>query len=134
MGRHHRRQVCRGHHQDIRPRRFPSLNAHCGVLEHQAVLRGDTQASGCGEKDIRRRFGCADFRVIGRDDIAIVTNITSVISKETGVTLRSLNIDSVDGIFQGNFTVMVRDTTALNMLTKKINAVKGVKTVERLNS
>ena len=74
------------------------------------------------------------LRVIGRDDIAIVTNITSVISKETGVTLRSLNIDSVDGIFQGNFTVMVRDTTALNMLTKKINAVKGVKTVERLNS
>ena len=74
------------------------------------------------------------LRVIGRDDIAIVTNITSVISKETGVTLRSLNIDSVDGIFQGNLTVMVRDTTALNMLTKKINAVKGVKTVERLNS
>ena len=74
------------------------------------------------------------LRVIGRDDIAIVTNITSVISKETGVTLRSLNIDSVDGIFQGNFTGMVRDTTAFNMLTKMINAVKGVKTVERLNS
>lgn len=75
------------------------------------------------------------LRVIGRDDIAIVTNITSVISKENGVTLRSLNIDSAaDGIFQGNFTVMVRDTTSLNMLTKKINAVKGVKTVERLNS
>lgn len=75
------------------------------------------------------------LRVIGRDDIAIVTNITSVISKESGVTLRSLNIDSAaDGIFQGNFTVMVRDTTSLNMLTKKINAVKGVKTVTRLNS
>lgn len=75
------------------------------------------------------------LRVIGRDDITIVTNITSVISKENGVTLRSLNIDSAaDGIFQGNFTVMVRDTTSLNMLTKKINAVKGVKTVERLNS
>ena len=74
------------------------------------------------------------LRVIGRDDIAIVTNITSVISKEAGVALRSLNIDSVDGIFQGNFTVMIRDTTALNILTKKINAVKGVKTVERLNS
>lgn len=75
------------------------------------------------------------LRVIGRDDIAIVTNITSVISKENGVTLRSLNIDSAaDGIFQGNFTVMVRDTTSLNMLTKKINTVKGVKTVTRLNS
>lgn len=74
------------------------------------------------------------LRVIGRDDIAIVTNITSVIGKEGGITLRSLNIDSVDGIFQGNFTVLVRDTTTLNILTKKIKAVKGVKTVERLNS
>lgn len=74
------------------------------------------------------------LRVIGRDDIAIVTNITSVIGKENGVTLRSLNIDSVDGIFQGNFTVLVRDTTSLNILTKKIKAVKGVKTVDRLNS
>ena len=75
------------------------------------------------------------IRVVGRDDISIVTNITSVIGKETGITLRSLNIDSAaDGIFQGNFTVIVRDTTALNILIKKINAVKGVKTVSRLNS
>ena len=74
------------------------------------------------------------LRVVGRDDIAIVTNITSVIGKESNVTLRSLNINSVDGLFQGNFTVLVRDTTALNLLTKKIKAVNGVKTVERLNS
>ena len=72
--------------------------------------------------------------VVGRDDIAIVTNITSVIGKENGVTLRSLNIDSVDGIFQGNFAVLVRDTNSLNMLVKKIKSVKGVKTVDRLNS
>ena len=74
------------------------------------------------------------LRVIGRDDITIVTNITSVIGKEEGATLRSLNIDSVDGIFQGNFAVLVKDTIALNMLVKKIKAVKGVKTVDRLNS
>ena len=74
------------------------------------------------------------LRVIGRDDITIVTNITSVIGKESNVTLRSLNIDSVDGIFQGNFAVLVRDTNSLNMLVKKIKAVKGVKTVDRLNS
>ncbi len=74
------------------------------------------------------------LRVIGRDDISIVTNITSVISKENGTTLRSLNIDSVDGFFQGSFVVLVRDTTSLNMLVKKIKAVKGVKAVERLNS
>lgn len=73
------------------------------------------------------------LRVVGRDDIGIVTNITSVISKEPGVTLRSLNIDSVDGFFQGNFTVMLRDTISLNLLIRKLKAVKGVKSVERLN-
>ena len=73
------------------------------------------------------------LRIIGHDDIGIVTNITSVISKENGISLRSLNIDSVDGLFQGNFTVMVKDTSALNMLTKRIQAVKGVKNVARLN-
>lgn len=72
------------------------------------------------------------LRVIGRDDIAIVTNITSVIGKEKDVHLRTLNIDSVDGIFQGNFTVMISDTIALNGLIKKITAVKGVKSVNRL--
>lgn len=74
------------------------------------------------------------LRVVGRDDIAIVTNITSVIGKETNVSLRSLHIDSVDGLFQGNFTVQVRDTATLNQLTKKLKTVKGVKNVERLNT
>ncbi|MCD7931733.1 MAG: TGS domain-containing protein [Tannerellaceae bacterium] len=73
------------------------------------------------------------LRVIGRDDITIVSNITSVISKENGVTLRSLNIDSVDGFFQGNFAVMVQDTQTLGVLTNKIKTVKGVNTVERIN-
>lgn len=73
------------------------------------------------------------LHVVGRDDIAIVTNITSVIGKEPGISLRSLNINSVDGLFQGSFTVMVRDTTTLNILIKKLKTVKGVKSVERLN-
>ena len=74
------------------------------------------------------------LRVVGRDDIAIVTNITSVIGKEAGISLRSLNINSVDGLFQGNFTVLVKDTASLNQLIKKINTVKGVKQVGRLNT
>ena len=72
------------------------------------------------------------LQVVGRDDIAIVTNITSVIGKEANVTLRSLSINSVDGLFQGHFTVMIQNTTALTALTKKIKAVNGVKSVERL--
>ncbi len=73
------------------------------------------------------------LRVIGRDDVTIVTSITSVISKESGVSLRSLDIDSVDGLFQGNFTVMLSNTNALNGLAKKIKAVKGVKSIDRMD-
>ncbi|MDR1981574.1 MAG: TGS domain-containing protein [Tannerellaceae bacterium] len=75
-----------------------------------------------------------NLRVIGRDNITIVSNITSVISKENGVTLRSLHIDSVDGFFQGLFAVLVKDIHALGLLTGKIKSVKGVKSVERLNA
>ena len=57
--------------------------------------------------------------MIGRDDIAIVTNITSVIGKESNVTLRSLNINSVDGLFQGNFTVLVRDYDRVKLADEK---------------
>lgn len=71
------------------------------------------------------------LHVVGRDDIAIVTNITSVIGKEPNVNLRSLSIDSTDGLFQGSFSVMVRDTIALNQLLKKLKGVKGVKNVVR---
>ncbi|OAV73049.1 GTP pyrophosphokinase [Bacteroidales bacterium Barb6] len=74
------------------------------------------------------------LRVIGRDDIAIVTNITSVIGKESDVTLRSLDIDSAVGIFQGNFSVMVNNIATLNRLLRKIKDVKGVKSVDRLNT
>lgn len=73
------------------------------------------------------------LRVIGNDDISIVANITSVISKENKVSLRSINIDSDDGLFQGTFTIIIPDTASLTMLSKKIQGVKGVKSVARLN-
>ena len=72
------------------------------------------------------------LRIIGHDDIGIVTNITSVISKESHVSLRSINIDSVDGLFQGAFSITISDTVKLTQLVKKIKGVKGVKNIIRL--
>ena len=75
----------------------------------------------------------ATLRVVGNDNIGIVTNLTSIINKEKSVTLRSISIDSNDGMFQGNLTVGVNDLSALTALTKKLITVKGVKNVERSN-
>lgn len=72
------------------------------------------------------------LRVIGNDDIGIVNNLTSIISKDEKLVLRSINIDSHDGLFNGNLTIMIDDNTRLESLMKKLRTVKGVKQVIRI--
>lgn len=69
--------------------------------------------------------------VVGNDDIGIVVNITSLLSKEPNVTLRSISIDSHDGLFKGQLTILVSDLSHLASIIKKIETVKGVKQVIR---
>jgi (p)ppGpp synthetase, RelA/SpoT family len=73
----------------------------------------------------------ATLRVVGHDDIGIVTNISSIINKEKDVTLRNISIESHDGMFSGFLVVGIRDTRQLGDLIKKIKTVKGVKDVQR---
>ena len=72
------------------------------------------------------------LRVIGNDDIAIVNNITSLISKDGKLSLRSINIDSHDGLFSGNITVQLDDTSRMESLIKTLRTIKGVKQVTRI--
>lgn len=69
--------------------------------------------------------------VVGNDDIGIVNNITSIISKESNIQLRSIGISSNDGLFSGTLTVMVDDTSKLEALIRKLRTVKGVKQIRR---
>ena len=71
------------------------------------------------------------LRIIGHDDIGIITNITSIINKEDNILLRSISIDSHDGLFSGMLTVTVDDNAKLEALIKKIKTVKGVMQVNR---
>ena len=72
------------------------------------------------------------LRVVGHDDIGIVSNITSIIAKEQNVMLRSIDIkSSEDGLFAGTLVIQIDDNKKLNLLIKKIKGVKGVKNVTR---
>ena len=98
--------------------------------------------------ELRKRFGyrivkarwsgkgssqyATTLRVIGNDDIGIVSNITNIIAKEEKIVMRSINIDSHDGLFSGNIVVQLDDTSKLEALVKKLRTVKGVKQVTRL--
>ncbi len=72
------------------------------------------------------------LHIVGQDDMGIVNNITSVISKEEKMLMRSINIDSNDGLFSGHLTVMLEDTDRLNGLIRKLKTIKGVKNVTRV--
>ena len=72
------------------------------------------------------------LRVIGNDDIGIVNNLTSIISRDEKLILRSINIDSHDGLFSGNLVIMIDDTSRMEALIKKLRTVKGVKQIERI--
>ena len=74
----------------------------------------------------------ATLKVLGRDDIGIVSSITSVINKTDNCLLRSINIQSQGGLFEGMLTISVNNITLLDELIKKILNVKGVKQVERI--
>jgi guanosine-3',5'-bis(diphosphate) 3'-pyrophosphohydrolase len=98
--------------------------------------------------EMRRRFGyrivkamwsgkgsgkySINLHVVGNDDIGVVSNITNIISKEEKIVMRSINVDTRDGIFLGNIEVQLEDTTRLQQLIKKLKTVKGVKQVERV--
>ena len=89
------------------------------------IVKARWSEKGSGRYDIT-------LQVIGNDDIDIVNNITSVISKEENTALRSINIDSDDGLFKGVITVALDDTSRLEALIRKLQNIKGVKSVKRM--
>jgi GTP pyrophosphokinase len=72
------------------------------------------------------------LHVLGKDDLGIVTSITSVINKTDNCLLRSISVQAEGGLFEGYITVNISHIDLLDDLTKKILNVKGVKEVTRL--
>lgn len=74
----------------------------------------------------------AAIRFTGIDDVGLVHSITTSISNELRVNMKSISFESNDGIFEGRITLYVYDTDHLNDLMKKLKQVKGVRTIERV--
>ena len=72
-----------------------------------------------------------NLRIVGHDDIGIVTNVTSVISQESNVILRNINIESHDTLFSGTLTLLIDDYSKLTKLIRKIEGIRGIKQVSR---
>jgi GTP pyrophosphokinase len=73
-------------------------------------------------------------RITGMDDVGVIQKITNIISGELKLNMRSLSIDSKDGIFEGTIMVFVHDREELNMFCNKLSALEGITKIERVDS
>jgi GTP pyrophosphokinase len=74
------------------------------------------------------------LRITGIDDVGLINKLTTVISNDFKVNMRSITVDSNEGIFEGSIMVYVNDTQHLDNLIKKLRQVKGVTSVTRFDS
>ncbi|MXV51342.1 RelA/SpoT family protein [Pedobacter sp. HMF7647] len=74
------------------------------------------------------------LRITGIDDVGLINKLTTVISNDFGVNMRSITVDSDNGIFEGSLMIYVNDTQHLENLIKRLKQVKGVTGVTRFDS
>ncbi len=73
-------------------------------------------------------------RIVGLDDVGVIQKITNVISGELKLNMRSMSIDSKDGIFEGTIMIYVHDREELNKFCNRLGALEGINKIERLES
>lgn len=74
------------------------------------------------------------LRITGIDDVGLINNITTVISNDFKVNMRSITVDTDNGLFDGSIMVYVNDTQHLDNLICKLLKVKGVSSVTRFDT
>jgi len=73
----------------------------------------------------------ATIRISGTDELGIVGHISHVVSKDIGVQMRSINIDTSNGAFDGTLRVFVNGLEHLDFLMNKLKSINGVISVSR---
>lgn len=73
----------------------------------------------------------ATIHLTGADRIGIVGDISYIIAKDVGVQMRSINVDSKNGTFEGTLRVFVNNIEHLDFLIHKLKNIKGIDYVSR---
>lgn len=84
-----------------------------------------------GQKELTFLTG---LHIVGIDDVGLINNITKVISNDFKVNMRSITVDTNDGIFDGSIMIFVNDKEHLDNLIKNLLEVKGVTGVTRFDA
>ncbi|HTN21674.1 MAG TPA: bifunctional (p)ppGpp synthetase/guanosine-3',5'-bis(diphosphate) 3'-pyrophosphohydrolase [Pelobium sp.] len=74
------------------------------------------------------------LQITGIDEVGLINNLTQVISNDFKVNMRSITMETDDGIFNGRIMIYVNNTEHLDNLIQKIKEVKGISDVTRFDS
>ncbi len=72
------------------------------------------------------------LRIVGEDRVGMISDLTTVISKNLKTNIRSITVNSEDGIFEGTILLYVSDLEHLRRLVARLKKVTGVHGVYRL--
>ena len=73
----------------------------------------------------------ATINIKGIDTVGLMNKVTQIISNQMNVNIKSINIKSDDGIFEGIITLKVHNVSFLKKLTKKLEKVKAISSITR---
>ncbi len=121
---------------------FGFVTAGEGLTIHRTDCRNaDRLLANYGHRIIKTKWAknkeisfLSGVRIIGLDDVGVIQKITNVISGDMKMNMRSLSIDSNDGIFEGTIMVYVHDRDELNTLVNRLSALEGIQKIERLEN
>ena len=68
----------------------------------------------------------------GIDIVGVVKELTTIISEEEEINMKSLNFDTNDGVFEGEIMLYVYDKSHLEKLIKKLRNINGIEKVVRI--
>lgn len=74
----------------------------------------------------------AGIKIIGEDRKGMMNDLIKVMSIQMKLNIRSITIDSLDGMFEGSFKIFINDARELNKLSKQLKNVRGVFSVSRI--
>ena len=84
-------------------------------------------------------YSKSDFNLVtslvidGTDRVGVIDDVTKIISSQLKVNMKSINVDLKDGIFHGKIELFVSDTLQLSKLMKKLQNVRNVTFVKRVD-
>ena len=74
------------------------------------------------------------IKIIGLDDVGMVSRITNLISADLKINMSALSIEAREGVFEGNIKIFVHDKEQLDILVEELKKLEGVESVERFDA